>query len=93
MKGDEAVTLVNASPKGRLSFPLPGQAAPALTVALTGGEDLTPEAHLDTVILEPDEQRVLLLWRAHVVLGDGLHDVRTVRVTAEGVSRPPEPRS
>jgi hypothetical protein len=49
---------------------------------------MTPPLHLDTVILEPDAEQVLLLWRGHVLLSKGLHDVRGLRVTAEGVSRP-----
>jgi hypothetical protein len=43
---------------------------------------------LDTVILDTDAHQVLLLWRGHVLLDEGLHDVRGIRITAEGVFRP-----
>lgn len=88
LKGDEPVVISGASPKGRLAFSLPGQAAPAVAVELEGGESSMPEMRLDTVILDADAAQVLLLWRGHVMLGEGLHDVRALRVTAEGVSRP-----
>jgi hypothetical protein len=90
LKGDEPVVIAGASPKGRLAFSLPGQPAPVVTVALAGGGDAKPDMHLDTVILEPDAQQVLLLWRGHVVLGEGMYDVRSLRVTAKGVSSPPK---
>lgn len=59
-----------------------------LTVALADGEDSQPGMHLDTVILDTDAQQVLLLWRGHMVLSQGFHEVRGLRVTAKGVSRP-----
>ncbi|RKG84536.1 DUF2169 family type VI secretion system accessory protein [Corallococcus terminator] len=82
LKGDEPIVIAGASAKGRLSFDLPGQAAPNVLVEQTGGEDVRPEMHLDTVILDTDEDQVLLTWRGHVVLRDGIHDVRSLRMTA-----------
>ncbi|PTL75047.1 DUF2169 domain-containing protein [Vitiosangium sp. GDMCC 1.1324] len=88
LQGNEAVVVAGASPKGRLAFPLPGQVAPTVTVALASSGDAKPEMRLDTVILDTDAEHVLLLWRGHMVLSDGMHDVRGLRVTAKGVSRP-----
>lgn len=88
LKGNEPVVIANASPKGRLAFSLPGQRPPTLTVERAGAEDATPEMRLDTVILDMDAHQVLLLWRGHVLLDEGLHEVRGLRVTAEGLSRP-----
>jgi len=88
LKGDEAVIIAGASPKGRLAFSLPGQAPPVITVELAGTEDAKPPMRLDTVILDADAGQVTLLWRGHVLLGDGLHDLRGVHVMAEGVSKP-----
>jgi len=87
LKGNEPVVIAGASPKGRLAFPLPGQAAPVITMELAGGEDAKPELRLDTVILDTDAEQVQLLWRGHVVLSEGVNDVRGVHVTAEGVAR------
>jgi hypothetical protein len=88
LKGDEPVVITGASAKGRLSFALPGQAAPVVTVGLVGGQDVKPDMRLDTVILDTDAGQVVLLWRGHVVLGEGPHDVSALLVTAKGVSRP-----
>ena len=88
LKGNESVVIAGASPKGRLAFSLPGHAAPAVTVNRAGLGEVKPDLHLDTVILDTDAEQVLLLWRGHIVLGEGIHDVRGLRVTAEGVSRP-----
>ncbi|AKI99826.1 hypothetical protein ATI61_104747 [Archangium gephyra] len=88
LKGNEPVLLSNVSPRGSLTFRLPGQRAPTVTVERASAEDVTPDMHLDTVILDTEAHQVLLLWRGHVLLDEGLHDVRGIRVTAEGVSRP-----
>jgi hypothetical protein len=52
-----------------------------------GGVDQRLQTNLDTVIVEPDEMRVLLLWRAHLVLPTGPHDVKAIEVTATPSSR------
>ncbi|MFY2558306.1 DUF2169 family type VI secretion system accessory protein [Corallococcus terminator] len=88
LKGNESVVIAGASPRGRLAFSFPGQPTPVVTVRLRGGADISPELRLDTVILDLDAEQVSLLWRGHVPLGEGLHDVRALRVTAEGVDRP-----
>lgn len=88
LKGDEPVIINGASPKGRLAFSLPGQATPVVTLEVEGTGTTTPPLRLDTVILDMDAQRLLLLWRGHVVLPEGIHDLGSVRITAEGVSAP-----
>ncbi|HYO71670.1 MAG TPA: DUF2169 domain-containing protein [Archangium sp.] len=88
LKGNEPVLLTHLSPGGQLSFRLPGQRAPTVTVERASAEDVTPDMHLDTVILDTDAHQVLLLWRGHVLLDEGLHDVRGIQVTAQDVSRP-----
>jgi len=87
LRGDEPVVITGASPNGRLSFQLPGQEAIVVTVGLAGEEYSTPGMYLDTVILDTDATQVLLLWRGHVRLSEGVHDVREIRVTAPGVSK------
>jgi hypothetical protein len=80
LKGDEPVALSHASSLGPLTFSLPGQRPPKATVELAHSEDVEPELHLDTLILDTDASQVMLLWRGHVVLGEGLHEVVTVRL-------------
>ena len=78
LKGNEAVILVNASHRGRLAFELPSQAPPAITVRMGGSQ--SPDLHLDTVILNTDAHQVQLLWRGHVLLDRGPHDVRSIDI-------------
>ncbi|WNG34737.1 DUF2169 domain-containing protein [Archangium violaceum] len=84
LQGGEPVALVGASPLGRLAFALP-RVIPKATVELAGSEDVHPALNLDTLILDTDEHRAFLLWRASVPLRDGPHDVRSVRLEAEGL--------
>ncbi len=84
LRGDEEVLLDNASPRGRLAFRLPGQVPPQVTVTLRGTEDASPQMRLDTVILDTDEDHLLLLWRGHVTLSTGIHDVGSVLLLAQG---------
>jgi len=86
LRCDEPVVITNASPRGPLSFSLPGQAAPTVTVEVMGTLDTQPELRLDTVIIDTDEEQVLLLWRGHLPLSKSLHEVRTVHVKAAGLS-------
>ncbi|HEY8211360.1 MAG TPA: DUF2169 domain-containing protein [Myxococcaceae bacterium] len=80
LRGDEQVAVINASARGKLSFRLPGGPPPKVRVALAQAEDATPAMALDTVIVDTDADRVLLLWRGRVPLIDGPHDVTAIHV-------------
>jgi hypothetical protein len=81
LAGDEPVLVENASPLGRLSFRLPGIRPPQCRVELArGASDAEVELRLDTVIVDTDADRVQMLYRGHLALRDGPHDVRTVAV-------------
>jgi len=66
LQGDETVELLGLTPDGRLDFRLPGH-----TVYLAAeydqqqGPEIVP-AMLDTLIIEPDDRRASLIWRATV---------------------------
>ena len=87
LKGNEPVTLLNASPEGRLAFSLPGQPPPAVTVRFADTEDVKPAMHLDTVILDADSRELLLLWRGHVLLREAPHEVSAVQVSYTATPR------
>jgi hypothetical protein len=89
LRGDEPVVVTGATPRGTLSFMLPAQSPPGVRVVLRGASEqrLTVAANLDTVIVEPDQLRVLLLWRAHIVLRTGPHDLAAIEVSAEAPLR------
>ena len=88
LRGDEPVTVTGATPGGgTLSFSLPGQPPPAVGVVLKDGTQHRLVTNLDTVIIEPDERRVLLLWRTHVPLRSGPHDLVAIEVSGEAPGR------
>ena len=61
--GEQRVILLNLTPDGRREFVIPAIAAPIVVFPKRGGrEDLTGD--LDTVVIEPDDDRVTLTWRA-----------------------------
>ncbi|HYO67839.1 MAG TPA: DUF2169 domain-containing protein [Archangium sp.] len=86
LRGGESITLAGVSPLGRLSFMLPHVMLKA-TVQLAGEEEVHPGLNLDTIVLDTDEHRAFLLWRGSVSLRDGPHDVRSIWLDAEGLSR------
>lgn len=82
LRGDEPIVAVGVSPEGRLAFSLPGIAPPVVQVTLADGPAKPVPMALDTVIIEPDEHRVMLLWRGNLVLRTGPHDVREIVASA-----------
>ena len=62
LKGGEPVEIVGASSNGTLNFDLP-----LCTIGINfklDGRDLTQAPVLDTVIIQPDEMRFSMIWRA-----------------------------
>ncbi len=90
LKGDEKVVIVNASPEGRVEFNLPSVPAPQCKVELRGGKVEVLQTQLDTVIINMDENLVFLLWRAHMVVRNGPHDVLSIKVGSEADLAEPE---
>jgi hypothetical protein len=62
LHGGEAVTLHGMTPDGTLQFALPTANVEVIHRLDTGVE--TRPAHLDTVLLEPDARRVVMIWRS-----------------------------
>ena len=87
LRGDEPVSAVGMTPEGKWSFSLPGVPPPKVRVALVDGADQEIALALDTVIIEPDDRRVMLIWRGALILRTGPHDVGTVVVLGETVPR------
>lgn len=83
LKGNEPVVIVNASPEGRVVFNLPGVPAPQCKVELRGGRTEILQTQLDTVIINLDENLLFLLWRAHMIVRNGPHDVVAIKVGSE----------
>ena len=87
LRGDEAVTTIGMTPEGAWSFPLPGISAPGARITQIDGSTTEVSLNLDTIIIEPDERRVQMLWRAHLILRNGPHDVRAVETTGGDLPR------
>lgn len=79
-QGGEPVELVNASPQGTLKFSLPGT-RPKVAVISRSLEWTYPEPRLDTLIIEPDLSRVVMVWRASQTVHGGLYTVACIKVT------------
>lgn len=62
LRGDELVTVNNATESGLLSFQLPNQQLVVTASMRMQQADFI--AKLDTIVIEPDENRVMLTWRA-----------------------------
>jgi hypothetical protein len=88
LRGDEPVLIENASPRGTLSFNLPGVPPPECRVRLVGRQDAQVPMFLDTVIINTDEDVLLLLWRGHLAVRNGPHDVVSIQIQAEGITAP-----
>jgi hypothetical protein len=84
LEGDEPVSISNASPGGYLAFCLPSVPPPAFRVRQKEIAVADLESKLDTVILNTDENLVYLIWRAHIPLKNGPHDVLSVHVAERG---------
>lgn len=83
LRGDEPVQLVNVSPKGRLSFRLPGLEPPRFRIRMqTRSEELA--GVLDTVVLNTDESLLLMIWRASLVLDRGIEAISMIEAVQEG---------
>jgi hypothetical protein len=79
--GGEVVRLENASARGPVAFELP-----RVTLRIEVQIDATAEARmpkLDTVVIEPDLERVTLCWRDTLRCGRRLRQVRRVVVREE----------
>lgn len=74
LRGDEAVSAVGVTPDGRLRTTLPGEVISAR--AILEGAELVERPRLDTVILEPEHRRLVLVWRWMVAVGGSFNRLK-----------------
>jgi hypothetical protein len=79
LTGGEPVSLMGVSPDGTIQAVLPSQ-APMVRVNLAG-EGITLPVQMETVIIEPDQGRVCLSWRAAMACDKRALKIRSVLVT------------
>jgi hypothetical protein len=76
-KGGEVLVLENMTPGGLLRFRLPAREMPIL-FTMHRSPSVQREAVVDTVLVEPDERRLMLTWRASVPMKRSVFDLREV---------------
>jgi hypothetical protein len=74
-QGGEEIVLLNLTPDGRRSFQLPTRPMPVHVIPHQG-RDTTVTANVDTIVIEPDEGRFSMTWRAVVNMPRSLFDVK-----------------
>lgn len=80
LRGGEAVELVHMSRLGPLRFALPASTTRA-TVTI-GSERRPVDLAMDTVVIEPDDLRFVVVYRGHTAIGRDLFRVRRVEVVS-----------
>jgi hypothetical protein len=87
LAGGEAVEIINASRRGTMRFTLP-VVRPYITVKTVDGAVQRLGAALDTVIFEPDQDRLFLIWRGSVSIHKRTHDIAWAKaqLAGDGVS-------
>jgi hypothetical protein len=81
--GEQPVTLINLTPEGRRDFTLPNFEAPIHVFPKRGPrEDLVAQA--DTILIEPDLERVTMTWRVARPLKKNMFEIAQVLVGRKG---------
>jgi hypothetical protein len=81
--GGQEIALVNLTPDGNRSFTLPAFEAPVHLFPKKGArEDLI--ATLDTLVLEPDQERLTMTWRVCRPLKKNMFEIAQILVGKQG---------
>jgi hypothetical protein len=78
-QGGEEVVLTNLTPDGHLSFQLPQQKMPVVYY-MREGENKESKAVIDTIVIEPDLQRLMMTWRSSIPLRKNMFEVGEVLI-------------
>src|SRR5262249_27296625 len=81
LRGDEQVVVSGVSPSGGFVFKLPVSEPPRVDVEQADRDDVSVKTNLDTVIVDTDARKLLLLWRAQVPVREPT-TVRTIKIAA-----------
>jgi hypothetical protein len=80
LRGDEPVVTVGASAGERIAFHLPQEPPPDCIVELRGRNRVELRTVLDTVIVDMDRLLLILQWRAHYAVRNGMDDVVSIEI-------------
>jgi hypothetical protein len=84
--GGEPIEVLGATPEGPIAFRIPA-ANLTLDVKVAGSIE-RPPAHLETILIEPDENRVAFTWRAALPCDRKVLKVEKVTVTRQRAGVP-----
>ncbi len=80
LQGGEPVSAINMSPRGKQQFNIP---VCDLNIAVTIGEQKqTPRVNLETILLEPTDERFCMTWRAAVPCGRNVMRIKKIDITS-----------
>lgn len=79
-RGGEEVVLVNLTPEGRTAFRLPGDLALPVVFLARDGRLTEVPAVADTLMIEPDRKRFMIVWRASFVIRRTIREVNLIAV-------------
>lgn len=74
-QGGEEVVLENLTPEGIFTFRIPHRSMPVLFIPYRG-KDRSVDAVIDTIVIEPDQSRFMLTWRASLALERDCFEIR-----------------
>jgi hypothetical protein len=77
--GGERVILLNFTPDGRRDFKLPALELPVVFFRRRGGHEQM-RGVIDTVLIEPDAGRLMLVWRASLPLARNIFEIVQILV-------------
>jgi hypothetical protein len=77
LKGGEEVTLVNLTPDGRCEFTVPKLDVPVVFFP-QDGEKIDSTAVADTLYIDTDNDRFIVLWRTHIPLRQNMFEIAQV---------------
>ena len=77
LRGGEQVLLSGLVPQGKIKFNLPKVDVPMQAI-LSNGERHNLNPVIDTLIIEPDEERFTMVWRSRIGIRKSAHEVDTL---------------
>jgi hypothetical protein len=84
--GGEVIRCTGMTPVGTFMFIVPSVEVPV--VFRFHNREVPREPNLDTLLIEPDERRILLTWRTSVPVGRKLNALREILVGVQSSPRP-----
>ncbi len=77
LKGGEEVVLMNLTPEGKTTFTLPDLQMPVEFCDKSQNRE-TVQAQADTLILEPEARRLIIVWRASKALENNIFEMKQI---------------